>query len=100
MAAVYRLDRARAPRKESGPGWWANQTEAKGNNRKAHCEASGDGSQLARLQARFAAAGLALDPLSGDTLLVQYCGMHRVLHCTADAWQFLRMFERRQGVAR
>lgn len=61
-----------------------------------HLDSVAAGSQLGQLQRRFAAVGLALDPLSGTTLLAQYVGMHRVLQDEAEAWQFLRTFERRQ----
>lgn len=100
MAAVYRLDRGRPPRKWEGPEpIWQSAGALKKSTHTDSASAAAE-SQLARLQARFAAAGLALDPLSEGTLLVQYLGMHRVLHSAAEAWTFVRMFERRQGVAR
>lgn len=99
MGTVHQIDRGRQPRTWEGPAPIWQSAGAHGKNKHSDSASARADSQLARLQARFAGAGLSLDPLSGDTLLVQYLGMHRVLRSTAEAWQFLRMFERRQGVA-
>jgi hypothetical protein len=100
MGTLHRLDRGRQPREWEGPApIWQSAGAPRTNTYKDSASGAAQ-SQLATLQARFAAASLALDPLSGNALLVQFCGMHRVLRSTAEAWKFLRMFERRQGSKR
>lgn len=95
MGSVYRFARGR-PRNEEGPEpIWQSAGAMRKKNGHPDSASAGSGSQLAQLQARFAAAGLALDPLSEGTLLAQYCGMHRVLRSAGEALEFVQMFERR-----
>ncbi|MCK6427265.1 MAG: hypothetical protein L6Q75_19595 [Burkholderiaceae bacterium] len=96
MGTLHRLDRGRPPRKWEGPApIWQSAGALRKNAHPDFASAAAD-SQLAALQARFAAAGMALDPLGDGCMLAQLHTLHAVLRTTAEAWDLLRAVERQQ----
>lgn len=96
MGTVHRLDRGRPSRKWEGPEPVWQPAGAMMKNAHRDSASAAAGAQWARLQARFAAVGVALDPLTDGAMLAQLHALHAVLRTPAEAWDLLRAVERQQ----